>query len=144
ARVGTADVTWLPGIALRGEGVFVRLDEAALQGWENEPAVTAEGERLSDRHADWLLRREREAQPVPGRRCGPPHTLAHVLIRQLALDCGYSASALRERIYCATGDEPMAGFLVYTATSDSEGSLGGLVDQARPDRLGALLLDGLH
>ena len=37
----------------------------------------------------------------------------------------------------------MAGLLIYTASSDSEGSLGGLVDQATPDRFGAVLQDAL-
>ena len=64
-----------------------------------------------------------------------------MLMRQLSLECGYSSSALRERLYCAEGDKPMAGILIYTATSDSDGSLGGLVDQAVPDRLGPLLMD---
>ena len=72
------------------------------------------------------------------------HSLAHALIRRLCLNAGYSSSALRERIYSAAGDNPMAGLLIYTASSDSEGSLGGLVDQAAPDRLGPVLLDALH
>lgn len=39
-------------------------------------------------------------------------------------------NSIRERIYClAPGEEhgPMAGILLYTAASDSEGTLGGLV-----------------
>lgn len=59
------------------------------------------------------------------------------MIRQLALDCGYSSSSLRERIYSSDpAGAPMAGILVYTATSDAEGSLGGLVEQGRPEALG--------
>ena len=38
----------------------------------------------------------------------------------------------------------MAGLLIYTASSDSEGSLGGLVDQGAPDKFGAVLGDALH
>ena len=71
------------------------------------------------------------------------HSLAHALIRRLCLHAGYSSSALRERIYSASGAQPMAGLLIYTASSDSEGSLGGLVDQATPDRFGAVLQDAL-
>ena len=145
AWVGTSEVPWLPGIDLRGEGIFVRLDEPTLRQWEQVPAVVAEGAVRKVAHQDWLALRDRQPQPFPGMRFVLLHTLSHILIRQLALDCGYSASALRERIYCDVGDDdPMAGLLIYTATSDSEGSLGGLVDQARPDRLGALLLDGLR
>jgi hypothetical protein len=85
-----------------------------------------------------------DEREFPGMRYVLLHTLAHVLIRQLALDCGYSSSALRERIYCRTSDEAMAGLLIYTASSDSDGSLGGLVDQAGPDRLGSVLANALR
>ena len=59
------------------------------------------------------------------------HTFAHLIINQLSFDCGYGSSAIRERIYCEkTGDEyKMYGVLIYTASGDSEGSLGGLVRQ---------------
>lgn len=59
-------------------------------------------------------------------------------MRQLALECGYSAASLRERLYCsdATDDDgPMAGVLIYTAAPDSEGTLGGLVSLGRPAQL---------
>jgi hypothetical protein len=65
-------------------------------------------------------------------------------MRQLSLDCGYSSSALRERIYCDAGNDPMAGILIYTASTDSDGSLGGLVDQAHSHRLGPVLTDALR
>jgi hypothetical protein len=60
-------------------------------------------------------------------------------MRQLSLECGYSAASLRERIY-ANDDERngplMAGVLIYTAAPDSEGTLGGLVRMGRPSDLG--------
>jgi hypothetical protein len=48
-----------------------------------------------------------------------------------SFECGYGSSALRERIYCNLEfpDEKMNGVLIYTASGDSEGSLGGLVRQ---------------
>jgi hypothetical protein len=58
------------------------------------------------------------------------HSLAHGLMRQLTLQCGYTAASVRERIYSrgpSEDHEPMAGVLIYTAASDSEGTLGGLV-----------------
>ena len=60
------------------------------------------------------------------------HTFAHVLINQLAFECGYGSASLRERLYCADGhpNERMCGVLIYTASGDSEGSMGGLVRQA--------------
>jgi hypothetical protein len=62
------------------------------------------------------------------------HTLSHLLIRQLCFECGYSSSSLSERIY-SDDEEGMAGILIYTASADSEGALGGLVREGLPDRL---------
>ena len=59
-------------------------------------------------------------------------------MRQLALECGYTAASIRERIYARdAGMEggPMAGILIYTAASDSEGTLGGLVSLGEPAAL---------
>lgn len=38
----------------------------------------------------------------------------------------------------------MAGILIYTAAPDSEGTLGGLVELATPDRLGPMLSGALE
>ncbi len=61
--------------------------------------------------------------------------MLHLLIRTIALDCGYSSASLSERIYAGTEDDPRTGILIYTAVPDAEGTLGGLVSQAEPDRL---------
>jgi hypothetical protein len=74
----------------------------------------------------------------PGPRYIVLHTLSHLLIRTIALECGYSGASLAERIYSTTGDDPRAGILIYTAVPDAEGTLGGLVSLAEPatwDRL---------
>jgi hypothetical protein len=52
----------------------------------------------------------------------------------ISLDCGYPASSLRERIYAlpAEGGQPNRyGVLIFTASPDAEGTLGGLVEAAR-------------
>ena len=56
------------------------------------------------------------------------HSLAHMLMTSIALDCGYPASSLRERVYAGDG---RYGILIYTGSSDSEGTLGGLVETGR-------------
>jgi hypothetical protein len=64
--------------------------------------------------------------------------MAHILIRQLSFECGYSIASLRERIYARTpdtGKEPAAGILIYTAAGDSEGTLGGLVREGKASRI---------
>ena len=72
------------------------------------------------------------------------HTVAHLLIRELALECGYNAASIRERIYAdIEGEVPQAGILIYTAAADSDGTLGGLVDLGKPENLGRLLKQAL-
>jgi hypothetical protein len=69
------------------------------------------------------------------------HSLSHMLLTRIALDCGYPAAALRERIY-ALPDLGMYGTLIHTGTSGSEGTLGGLVESGR--RIGEHLIAGLE
>lgn len=138
---------WRPAVELRGEGIFVSLDEDDLRTWEESTAVIQRGNVLAERFEEYQRDRvddPTESQPFPGMRYVLLHSLAHALIRQLCLEAGYSSSALRERIYSDRGAQKMAGLLIYTASSDSEGSLGGLVDQAGPDRFGPVLLDALR
>ncbi len=62
---------------------------------------------------------------------------------QLALECGYTAASIRERIYSfytEHEDGPMVGILFYTAAPDSEGTLGGLVGLGVSDQLLRLIL----
>jgi hypothetical protein len=48
----------------------------------------------------------------------------------MAMRCGYPASSIRERIYVDTSNDHF-GILLSTGSSDAEGTLGGLVQQAR-------------
>ncbi|MYB11108.1 MAG: DUF1998 domain-containing protein [Acidimicrobiia bacterium] len=146
APLGPRGVTWLPAVDLRGEGIFLTLEEQALRAWESKPEVAARAQELSAKYAEFQQARPGggSGQDFPGMRYVLLHSLAHALIRRLCLNAGYSSSALRERIYSDTGEEAMAGLLIYTASSDSEGSLGGLVDQAAPEKFGAVLRDALQ
>jgi len=44
----------------------------------------------------------------PGLRYLLLHTLAQILIREFALECGYSAAGIAERIYARSREQPMA------------------------------------
>ncbi|PEY44782.1 hypothetical protein CN356_32060, partial [Bacillus cereus] len=68
------------------------------------------------------------------------HTLAHMLINELVFECGYSTASLRERIYVNTdGNYKMNGFMIYTSSGDSEGTMGGLVRMGKKDSIFSLL-----
>ena len=72
------------------------------------------------------------------------HTFAHLLIRELALECGYNAASIRERVYASSDtDSPMAGVIVYTAAPDSDGTLGGLVELGKSENLERLVRQAL-
>ena len=124
------DIKWLPAIEVFGEGIFIQFSEKALLSWEK-----VSNEFIGSRIKPLMKRFEEgavEYLPEPGARLVTLHTFAHLLIRQLSFECGYSSGSIRERIYAAHGQ---AGILIYTADSDSEGSLGGLVQQGEPERL---------
>ena len=121
---------WLPAIEMRGEGIFIVLNRERLEAWENKNTY---------RYEDM---KKRLGKLNIGKGMFSPryvllHTLSHLLIRQLTIDCGYQEAALKERIYSTypDSDADMAGILIYTSASDSDGSLGGLVRQGESDLL---------
>ncbi|MAL96783.1 MAG: sulfate ABC transporter substrate-binding protein [Haliea sp.] len=137
---------WVPASEVHGEGIFIQFDEQAIEAWEDLDAVKEVDGMLRGGHKGW--RNSRRLDPdegYPGIRYAMLHTLSHLLIRELALECGYNAASIRERIYADTsGDSPQAGILIYTAAADSDGTLGGLVDLGRPENLGRLLEQALN
>lgn len=146
APLSRAPLDWLPAVEVRGEGLFIELDEARLREWEGREAVKRRALQLAVNFDKWQRQfRGRQPVPFPGARYVLLHSLSHALIRQLSLDCGYSASAIRERIYSsADRDQPMSGILLYTASADTDGSLGGLVDLGSEKRLPELLRGALR
>lgn len=129
---------WLPATEVRGEGVLIVLDEEAVAAWEERDAVRARTTALLAGFDAWMEAsgkpaKKKDAPIFPGARFFMLHSLAHLLVSAISLECGYAASALRERIYCSRpGDPlPMAGILLSTGTTGSEGTLGGLVEQGR-------------
>ena len=131
---------WLPGVEFRGEGILIQLHEARVKAWDETEAVKAFQARVSEVDRRWHADRGLALHVERTARLVLLHTLSHLLIRQLSLDCGYASASLRERIYCSRpGGTPMAGLLIYTATPDAEGSLGGLVEQGRPEALGQII-----
>lgn len=126
--ISAKQLDWLPAVENLGEGVFLRLNSRRLENWENLDAVKRRANNLLDAYSSWRQKRGLLALKGQRPRLILLHTLAHMLMRQMSLDCGYSSASLRERIY---SDEKMAGLLIYTSTPDSDGSLGGLVRQVK-------------
>lgn len=138
AALSLQKLDWLPAIEVRGEGIFITLNEDALRKWEAEDEVRDRALAVNERwQKEWAESHGQEAtQPKPiSPRMLLIHTFAHALMRQLTLDCGYSSTALRERLYVSDAPNAMAGLLVYTATTDDDGTLGGLQRQGDPARI---------
>lgn len=130
--------SWVPVSEVRGEGLFLHFKRDVLLAWAaKNPGRDAE---FRAAHVAWKTARamSNPNDGYPGLRYALIHSFSHALMRQLALEAGYSAASIRERIYCDDGNGglPMAGLLLYTAAPDSEGTLGGLVSQGEPQRLG--------
>lgn len=132
---------WLPAVEVFGEGVYIELNEKQVAVWQKQQAAW-----LNDRIDDaFIMRLGSIYQTLPPLEAANRtwaskyllvHTIAHVLISQFVFECGYSTASLRERIYVSIDqDAPMASLLIYTAAGDSDGTLGGLVQLGRPDRL---------
>ena len=141
--------TWVPAYESHGEGIFLRFLEEPLQEWERSAAVRERNDLFMQAHRAWRKSRnfEKVDEGYPGMRFVLLHSFAHALMRQIVLDCGYAAASIRERLYCrppgASGG-PMAGVLLYTAATDSEGTLGGLVSLGEPAVLGRNIAQALE
>ena len=129
---------WLPAIEVRGEGILIDLDEARVRIWENDEHVKDRASIIDDAWtAEW---QSHNGTDTPKPRIITPrflllHTFAHAVMRQLTLDCGYSSTALRERLYVGGDTTPMSGVLIYTSATDDDGTLGGLQRQGDTRRI---------
>jgi hypothetical protein len=129
-------IDWLPATVVRGEGIFLELNANSLQRWLEQSESMQRTILLSRNFNQRRVGRGQRPRQITATFL-LLHALAHSLINQLSFDCGYGSASLRERIYCNTDQETenMCGILIYTASGDSEGTMGGLVRQGEPDRL---------
>lgn len=142
------NLDWLPAVEVRGEGLFFEFDASVLDRWSKNMAVQNRVRAMIAANP-----RDDDEDPTPPtdqdikeKSCFIIlHTFAHAVMRALALECGYSGASIRERIYSSIEEgREMNGVLLYTASPDSEGSLGGLIDLGTPERLGGLLQAALR
>lgn len=135
---------WLPAIQVQGEGIFFEFDRSAVEEWANRPSVLSRLKYLqqSYKNSKFGSRAIGDLRP----EFVLIHTFAHLIINQLSFECGYGSSSIRERIYCekTSNDFGMYGVLIYTASGDSEGSLGGLVRQGSKGRIEDTIKDAIQ
>lgn len=122
--------SWLPAVENRGEGIFLQFKSEAIDAWMEKPAVKRRGEQLLAGFDCWKKDHDKSKRKFDGVPYVLLHSLSHLLITSVSLECGYPASSIRERIYCGR-DGYGYGILLYTGTSDAEGTMGGLVQAGR-------------
>ena len=135
AEISVEEKNWLPAIKNSGEGIMFQFNCESLLAWTNQGKVVKRTKIIEENL--------KKAGKLQNQRINPIyvllHTFAHCLITALSSESGYSNASIRERIYCPkyiSEDNPqMTGVLIYTASGDAEGSLGGLVRQGMPGRI---------
>lgn len=139
---------WVPADEVRGEGIFIQFDEEAISRWVSQSSIKDRADSFFEAHKRWRASRRLDPPEAgfPGMRYALLHSFSHALMRQLALECGYTSASIRERIYSRdeVSGEPMAGILIYTSAPDSEGTLGGLVSLGEPETLGRHIAQALE
>lgn len=135
--VNNREEKWLPAVRNYGEGIFLKFNLAKLKEWEEKEQITNE---IYKAYNDYREEFENSLIHFAPRQI-LIHTFSHALLRELAAYSGYSTTSLKERIYAMDG---MHGVLIYTASGDSEGSLGGLTRLAQSEKLYPIILRALE
>jgi len=123
------EITWLPAVENKGEGVFLQFKRDAIESWLEREDVDARGRELAAGFDRWRADHHGTRRQFPGLPYIMLHSFSHLLITAVSLECGYPASSIRERIYAVP--DVGYGVLLYTGSSDAEGTLGGLVEVGR-------------
>jgi len=123
------ETSWLPAVENRGEGVFLQFRSDAIEAWLQRSDVVDRGRRLESGFDCWRREHQGTQRQFPGLPYVLLHSFAHLLLTSVSLECGYPASSIRERIYAL--HDTGYGVLLYTGSSDAEGTLGGLIQVGR-------------
>lgn len=144
---------WLPAVEQFGEGIFIQFSPDLLSAWLARPIVLDRSRRLQEGVRKWAEAKRAAGSAVSQSqltlRAQPEyimaHSLSHALMSEVAIDCGYPASALKERIYVLPRlprEAIRCGVLIYTASAGNQGTLGGLVEVTH--RFGRILKSALE
>lgn len=137
-------LNWTIATQMTGEGIFIKLNQSAVEEWQSHPSVAKRIAQMQQQLDQWNEQRAKSSEEQRHDVINPAyvliHTLAHILMLSITKECGYPTASVRERIYCDRHindddrHESMLGLLIYTASEDSAGSLGGLVRAGAPGR----------
>lgn len=134
---------WVPAIETYSEGIFIKFNKERIDKWKKNESVLERCVMIADNFNRSFYGKNRNITSL-----NPEylliHTFAHLLIKELGKSCGYGSSSLKERLYVSKeAQKDMYGVLIYTASGDAEGSLGGLVREGGPYRLENYIISAL-
>lgn len=134
--------SYLPAVEVSGEGIFINFGYEKVKSWNEDNPFTEELMQLRKNcSSDSDLTKKNDNK---FNYCFIMlHTFSHALMQQLSFECGYALTEIKERIYFSES-EKMAGVLIYTSSSDSAGSLGGLVRMIKPEYFKNLLSNAIE
>jgi len=123
------ELSWVPAVENKGEGVFLQFRTSAIDEWLSRDGVRARIGQLKRGFEAWKAEHSASRREFPHPAYILLHSFSHLLITAVALECGYPASSIRERVYAL----PQIGYgvVLYTGSSDAEGTLGGLIEVGR-------------
>ncbi len=132
---------WLPAAEIHGEGIFFEFNKETINKWLSIESVSNLSKQYETRYNNYCVSRKWTVNFSRNAVYTMMHTFSHLLIKQMSMSSGYSSSAIRERIYFS---KEMAGILLYTGSADKEGSLGGLVELGKIDKLNTIIRDAFQ
>ena len=128
---------FLPAYETIGEGIFMDFGYEKIATWlKDNPNFHKNSEQLRANSSNNKYNKYSDSDFHYGYIM--IHTFSHMLMNQLSIECGYALTEMRERVYFSKKKE-MAGILIQTTSSDSAGSLGGLVRMLKPIYFESLL-----
>ena len=143
--ISGSSIDWVPAVETYGEGIFIEFDIAFINEWARRPQVISRVKKMTENYNQSSFNKFNQSSML-----NPAyiliHTFAHIMITELSIKSGYGSSSIRERIYASleNGDKNMFGVLLYTASGDSEGSLGGLVKIGNHGILDKHVVNAIH
>lgn len=139
---------WLPAIEVFGEGIFIKFENNFMEKIQQSNASLLARELILEKNIKSFALESGFYLPTINSRFIALHTLSHLLIKRISFESGYALASLRERIYCNTmhkdSAQIMNGILIYTADSDTEGTLGGLSRLASDKKLMDIIKIGFN
>ena len=136
---------WLPAVENKGEGIFIEINRTLIEKIKMNKNISSRVENITNTFNQEYADKNQNKKPPISINLSfiLAHSLSHALIREFSITCGYSTSSLKERIYSDESGKEMCGILIYTSSSDSDGTLGGLSRIAEEDRFTEIFINSI-